>query len=180
MTVLRISGHLGAGKSTIAKELANHYDYEYISTGGIFRDMAKKAGMSIEDFFAQMKNDPELEKSIDAEQEDYMNTNDNLIVDGRMAPWLSCKFKSINILLSVDEDTGIRRIMERRKDGAISFEETRASVQRRFKEEQERYLSLYGILNHFDPSHFDIIIDTTNISPDKVFVQICNEIDYQS
>ena len=41
---ISITGDLGSGKSTVAKQLAKDLGFDYISTGTIFREIAKEYG----------------------------------------------------------------------------------------------------------------------------------------
>jgi cytidylate kinase len=63
--IITIGGNLGAGKTTLAGKLAAALGYEELYVGGIFREMAAEKRLSIEEFYAQIKNDPALEREVD-------------------------------------------------------------------------------------------------------------------
>lgn len=44
---ISITGDLGSGKSTVAKQLAKDLGFDYISTGTIFREIAKEYGIDV-------------------------------------------------------------------------------------------------------------------------------------
>ncbi len=44
------AGLHGTGKSTIAKTVAQHFNFSYYSTGMAFRELAKEKKMSLEEF----------------------------------------------------------------------------------------------------------------------------------
>lgn len=98
--IIRVSGNVGSGKTTLCEMLAKELGYKYYYTDQIFRDMAKEKNLSIEEFYEQMKNDPETEKRIDIKQMNIMLETDDIIVQGRMATekkdWHSCgKFQIV-------------------------------------------------------------------------------------
>jgi adenylate kinase family enzyme len=45
--IITLGGHLGAGKSTLGKKLAEHFSYRQYSTGGLMREMASDRWVSI-------------------------------------------------------------------------------------------------------------------------------------
>src|SRR5487761_2208604 len=101
--IITIGGNLGAGKTTLANNLANELHYAQLYVGGIFREMAAEKNLSIEQFYAQLKEDPSVEQEVDQRQATMMREKDDLIVQGRVA-WYFAKsspFKVFNILLTV-------------------------------------------------------------------------------
>lgn len=170
MAVIRVTGHIGSGKSTLCKALAKELDYEYHYTGGIMRQMASEKDMSIEKFYKWLEQNPAMEEEIDNFQEDLMIKNDNLIVEGRMAPFLSCAFKTVNILLKVRPEEGARRLQQRPENKNNTVEELMRMVKERTDEERKRYFKLYDLDDHLDENDpiFDKIIDTTHVTVDSV------------
>lgn len=80
MAIITFGGDLGSGKTTLAKRVAEALNYQELYVGGIFREMAAEKGMSIEEFYAQMSEEPELEKAVDVRQEKLMKERDNVVV----------------------------------------------------------------------------------------------------
>src|SRR5258708_3743076 len=102
MAIITIGGNVGAGKTTLAVRLANELGYKTLSMGGTFREMAAERGMTIEEFYGKLKNNPDLEKSADRAQRDLMQKEDDLVVQGRIA-WFFAKeslFTIFNIFLA--------------------------------------------------------------------------------
>lgn len=138
------------------------------------REMAKERGLSIEEFYSELKGDPELEKSVDSRQEQAMRERDNLIVQGRVA-WHFAKkspAKTFNVFLAVHPQEGARRLAQREENRVKTEEEVRWAAAQRERDEIERYKALYDIDNHLDPKHYNFIIDTTDISPPGVALTI--------
>jgi cytidylate kinase len=160
MTVIRVSGDPGSGKTTLARTLAIELGYEFSYTGGIFRQMAEEKGKSIEEFYTEMKNNPDLEKEIDSRQAQLMDTGRDLVVDGRMAPFMPCHFPTINLLMKVSPEEGARRLKNRSENSALPLEEVQKRAEKRVREERERYKALYDIEDHLDEKAFDIVLNT--------------------
>lgn len=178
MAIITIGGNLGAGKTTLAAKLAPALGYEEFYVGGIFREMAAERGMTIEEFYATIKDDPKIDRAVDERQAKLMREKDNLVVQGRVA-WYFAKqspFKTINLLLTVDPAIGAERVGERKENVGKSADEVTRVTAERTTVECERYKTLYGIEDYFDPAHYDIILDTTKLTREAVFESITEQL----
>jgi CMP/dCMP kinase len=164
MPIIRISGYPGAGKTTIAKRLAADLGYDYFYTGGLFREMARARGQSIEDFYRALKDDPGAEAEIDNRIAKLMEEKDNLVVEGRMAPFQKSPYKTINILIKVSPSEGARRQAERPENAGKAVAEIEKLTAERIRNEREHYYRLHGIKNHLAESAFSIVVDTTELA----------------
>ncbi len=169
MAVIRVSGNPGSGKTSLCQRLATKLGYEYFYAGKIFRDLAKQKGLTIEEFYSFLALDPSQEQAVDDYQTKLMQTKDNLVVEGRIAPFLPCSFAKVNLLLTVDPDEGARRQKNRPENAVFSIEQIKQRTVTRVTDEHAHYKMLYGIDDHFDPKHYDVAIDTTGKDLDKVF-----------
>lgn len=172
MAVIRVSGDLGSGKTTLCEKLSEVLQYKNYYTGSTIREIAAQRGMIIDDFFKALENEPDLEKEIDARQEQLMMTQDNILVQGRMAPFLGCGFKAINVYIAVDPMVGAQRMSKRPEYQGLSIEQIVEKARKRVLTEKERYRKLYGVNNHLDLSKFDIYVDTTHLTKDESLVKI--------
>jgi len=172
--IITIGGNPGAGKTTLANRLANAMHYEQLYVGGIFREMAAQKNLSIEQFYEQLKDDPAIEQAVDKRQADMMYEKDNLIVQGRIAWYFAQQspFQVLNVLLTVEPATGAKRSGERKENVGVSTDEMMIATGEREKTERERYAMLYGIKNHLDPSHYNLVIDTTSLTEQEVFEKV--------
>lgn len=178
MAIITIGGTIGAGKTVLANRLASALEYEELYVGGIFRAAAAARGVSIEEFYASLKNDPDLEKQIDEQQANLMNKKQDLIVQGRVAWYFAKKNASpaIHILLTVDPSIGAKRKIKQGLYAGKSVEAVAAVQKKREQNERDHYRSLYGIKDHLDPKQYDIVLDTSSLSEDEVFEKIRTEI----
>ncbi len=165
--VITICGVLGSGKSTAAKRVAEALGYSHFSGGDFMRAMAAERGISLADFSVLAETDPEIDKEIDRRQKDFMNTNNEFVIDSRLGWfWAPDSFK---VFLTLDLDTAASRVFadieNKARGGEMqgtpeTFEDVKARLAERFESERKRYYGYYVIENHFDPKHFDLVIDT--------------------
>ncbi len=155
MAKITIFGLAGTGKSSTAKELAGILNYEYRSTGNMFREMAEEAGMGLNEFEIVCQANPNHDRELDARTADYGKTHDNFIFESRLA-WHFIP-DSFKIMLVCGQEERIKRVAEREsKTVELVTEQTlhrESSIYRRFKE-------FYDIDDINDPSHYDLIVDT--------------------
>jgi len=176
--IITIGGNVGAGKTTLANKLANSLHYEQLYVGDILRKMAAEKNLSIEQFYAQLKDDPAMEQAVDKRQATAMRERDNQIVQGRVA-WYFAKsspFEIFNILLTVAPATGAQRSGEKKENIGKTTDEMVIADANREKMERERYRMLYGIENHLDPAHYDFALDTTSLTEREVFEKAMAEV----
>lgn len=166
--IIRVSGHPGAGKTVLCQKLSQELGYGYTYAGKIFREMAAERGKSIEDFYLWLADHPEMEKEVDERQAKLMREQDNYVVEGRVAPFLPTPFKAINVLMTINPEVGLTRQSWRPENSGRSLELLRQKSEVRLATERERYRQLYGIEDHFSEKHFDIVVDTTDLTPEQV------------
>ena len=82
---ITVSGLPGSGTSTISRLLAEYYELELISSGEVFRRIAKEKGMSLSEFGTMAEKDPSIDLAIDKNQRDIIRSQDNLILESRLA-----------------------------------------------------------------------------------------------
>ena len=63
MTIVTIGGLPGSGKTTVAKILAEKLRLEYVNAGDIFRNLAAKKGLTLEEFGIFAENNPSVEQT---------------------------------------------------------------------------------------------------------------------
>ena len=177
--VITIGGNLGAGKTTLAANLSKKLGYEELYMGGLMREMAAEQQMAIEQFYLRLKENPELERSLDERQEKMMREKENLVAQGRVA-WFFAKkspYKVFNILLTVTPAVGAQRVGQRSKNEVgKNTGDIAAANAFRANLEMERYKNLYGIENFLDPAHYDFILDTTSLTEQEVFETVTQKI----
>jgi len=165
--IISITGDLGSGKSTVSKLLCEQLNYDHIYTGKIQRAIAQKYNMTTLELNKYAETHPEIDEEIDATFK-LLNDSTDLIVDSRLA-WFFIP-KSFKVFLKTDVIVAANRIVndnQRENEGYSSKEEAVVKIIARKTSEHKRYMDFYGI-DCNDLSQFNLIIDTSFISPEKV------------
>jgi cytidylate kinase len=169
---ISISGDLGSGKSTVCRYLKEKYGLNVYSIGRIQRSLAQKYNMDVLAFNKYMETHPEIDEEIDTELTKIGRLDQDMVLDSRMA-WHFVP-DSFKVYLTVEIDEAARRIMNDQR-GKIetysSIEDAKESLIARKKCENLRYITKYGV-DCSDMSNYDLIIDTTSITPEQVAEKI--------
>lgn len=169
MAKISIFGLAGTGKTTAGRLLAEKVSYRYISTGNMFRDKALSMGITLQELEKISNDNPNFDKDLDKQTEDFGKSNDDFVIESRLA-WHFVP-DSFKIKLDCDFDVRIGRIAKREgKD----FEKVKSETMERESLIRERYKAYYGIQVYENDSNFDFIIDTTSIMPDEIVQNIIN------
>lgn len=160
--LVAVSGRHGAGKTTLAKAIASHFNLTYVSAGEIFREMAQNHEMDLIEFTRYAEDHPEIDRQIDQKMQAEAKKG-NRVLDSQLAYYFSKDLNPINILVFAKEEDVIRRVSERE---GISLEKAREEVKTREKNERQRFMDLYGV-DLWDPKDFDLMINTSRISKHK-------------
>jgi len=155
---ITVSGLPGSGTTTLSRLLAEYYELELISSGEIFRKMAKERGMSLAEFGALAERNPSIDLDIDKNQKSIIHTQDNIILESRLAGHMAQGVPNVlKIWIKAPLLTRVKRIQRREK--SISFDGELEKTVEREKSEALRYKNYYGI-DITDLSIYDIVIDS--------------------
>ncbi len=141
--------------------------------------MALERGISLLELWKEAEHDGGIIDSIlDKRQKQFGLTKDNFIIDGRLA--FHFIPHALKIFLTIDPKEAARRIFEDKNRTSIvesheNIEEVVEKLKTRRASENERYMKYYGV-HIYDMDLYDIVIDTTWLSPDKVTEKIILEI----
>ena len=166
-----ITGHLGSGKSTIAKLLKKEYGFESISAGSIMRDLANQKGLSILEFQTSPSkfghSDDFVDSAIVAKNK-LIPEDRNVIFDARMGwHFLPESFKIFIVVSPYEAALRTYLTRDNKEESYTSVEETMNKLIERRVAENRRYKAIYNV-NCEDLNNYDVVIDTTFISPKEV------------
>ncbi len=153
--VITISGLHGTGKSSVADIVAKRFGLKRVSAGVIFRELAKKRGLTLEEFSIVAEDDESIDRELDA----LLKTTamkGNVLLDGQLAGWMAGDYANFKILLTASVDARVKRIAERDE---VSLEHARRETLNREKSERQRYLEFYGV-DISDQSIYDLVLNT--------------------
>lgn len=167
--IISLSGDLASGKGTVSNILTADLNYGIYRNGEYFRKLAKEMGMDVTSFNVYVKEHPEIDRQIENSAAEYAKQNDNFVIDARLG-WYAVP-ESFKVYLKVDLDVSAQRAFydEKRKstEKFNTVEEQKQDIIRRYNYENERYWNLYQIRKN-DMSNYDLIVDTTDKTPEEV------------
>jgi len=139
---ITVSGLPGSGTTSLSRYLAEHHGFDMISAGEVFRQLAKEHNMELAAFGRLAEEDPSYDKMIDARQKEIAQTQNNIIVEGRLSGWMVPQ-ADLKIWLHAPIGCRIKRIATR---DAVTDERTaEALTLEREACEAGRYRSYYDI-----------------------------------
>ncbi|MCK4484887.1 MAG: AAA family ATPase [Candidatus Thorarchaeota archaeon] len=153
--VITIGGLHGTGKSSVADLVAKRFDLRRVSAGVIFRELAKKRGLTLEEFSIVAEDDESIDRELDASLKTAAMKG-NVLLDGQLAGWMAGDYADFKILLTASLDTRVKRIAERDE---VNLEHARLETLNREASEKERYLEFYGV-DISDQSIYDLVLNT--------------------
>ena len=167
LPIIAVSGPHGSGKSTAARNVAEILGYEYISAGELFRDMAEKQDMNLEEFSKQAELKEEIDRYIDNKTLELGKTRDNIVIDAQLGGWMLKDVADMLVYITAPFDVRVQRIAQREnKQIETIIKETKT----REESEKGRYQKLYKI-DITDLTIYDLIINS-----DRFNVTECVEI----
>lgn len=173
MVTITISGTPGSGKTTVTNLLEKKLGIKSVYSGEIFRKLAKKYKMTLEEFGKYCEENSEVDKELDDNQIKILKKG-NVILEGRLSGWLAYKNKISAFKVAIDADLHIRasRIVKREKG---SIEKRKKEILKREKSESIRYKKYYNI-DLKDTSIYDTVIDSSDKNPQETVNIIINKL----
>lgn len=170
--IIAISGLPGSGKSTISDMLAKKLGYKRYSIGDLRGKMALERGMTIDELNKLGEKEDWTDREVDEYQTKLGQEEDNFVIDGR----ISFHFipRSFKIFLDVELKEAARRIFKNQRPDearAQSAEELEVRMVARAQHDDRRYKKYYSITFQ-DKSKFDLVIDTTHLTPEEILDRI--------
>lgn len=158
---IAISGDPGSGKTSFAGKVAEHMGYELITTGNIFREMARERGITITELNKMAETNKEFDHKVDEFLVSLNERPGHIVLDSRMA-WHFVK-GAFKIRLTVDPEIAATRIFGDRAELRERFEDVETAIEdvkARRRSEIKRYYDLYQV-DIADEDNFDLVIDTS-------------------
>jgi len=181
MTILCISGEIGSGKTTIAKILAQNLDFDFLSTGELYRTIANKLDKTVLELNQIAEKDDLIDTRINDELVKLNSSSKRCVVDSRLA-WFFIP-KSLKIYLTVAPLTAAKRVHldKNRKNEKImmSLEDQVKVIEDRRRLEINRFKKKFGI-DCADLNNYDIVIDTTYLDATETFQKIINHAQFKN
>ena len=167
MVNVTVSGHPGSGTSTLVRGLMDRFGWTSLNGGDVFREEAKRRGMSLGDFGELCKNELDVDRSLDELLRQRMQGPDAAnIVESRLAGWWAYRLElpCLRIWLDVSDEERARRVSEREGltlENALEANRARAGV------DGERFLLLYDLVPE-DPEPYTHVLDATTLNASQI------------
>jgi len=174
--IITIGGPPGSGKTTVGRLLALKLEYEFISTGMIFREMAKEKGLGLTEFSELAKNDHDIDKELDKRVVGM--AKGNLVLEGRLAAYMLHLngIRAFKIWVDAHAHTRAQRIAGReKKDPEVVMKENRE----REECEHERYKKIYDIDSR-SLAVYDMVVHSDDVTPEEVVTQIVERLEHDN
>jgi cytidylate kinase len=162
--LITISGPAGSGKSTAAAALADRLDYDHVSGGDIFRELADEKGLTPLELNKRAEEDDAIDRDLDRRLREVAAERDDLVLESRLAGWMAGEHADLRVWLDAPLSVRARRISER-EDKSVDL--ARRETQDRANSEARRYQDYYGI-DIENLEIYDLVLNTARLDPDGV------------
>ena len=167
--IISISGKPGSGKSSIAKIISEKLKMKRYYIGAIRREMARKKGMTIQEFNKLGEKEDSTDKEVDDFVKRLGKKEDKFIIESRTA--FHFIPHSLKIFLDVSDEKGAKRIFNEKKEALEkrneplykNIEEVKKKNKERMESDNKRYKKYYNI-EWNNPKKFDYFLDTTDLT----------------
>jgi len=167
--IITITGKPCSGKGTVSKIFCKKYNFEYVCTGDMFRELAKSYGY--DDILEFQKDEvcKNADEIVDNKTSELGKTSidKNIVVDSRLA-WHFIP-KSYKVFIDIDWETAGERLINANRSNEQAKDITSAinKLKNRWQEENSRYLELYNT-NNLNLNNYNLVISSKNKSPEEV------------
>jgi cytidylate kinase len=159
--VIAIGGPIAAGKSTIARALASRLGLPVVSAGGVFREVARRRGVSVVELNRLAEHDPQIDRDLDRLQGELARGGP-CVVESRLSGWMvEADFK-----VWLEAPLPIRAARVAAREGQ-PVEQASGDLMIRERSEWARYRALYGI-EMTDRAPFHLVVDTSRWDVDVI------------
>ncbi len=161
---ITVSGHIGSGKTTVSKFLSELTSYEVYSGGYFFRKLSDEAGISLEQMNLNAEKDDGIDVSLNNMIRDFLRSHDNVIVESRLAGWISYSsgIPAFRVFLDATREERTRRVSKRENNRDMA-----QKVVMREESENFRFREYFNF-NMEDKSIYDVVIDTEKGTADEI------------
>jgi CMP/dCMP kinase len=174
---ITISGRPGSGKSAVASGVAESLRLRHVSAGDFMREMAAERGMTILELSRSAEAGDAIDREIDERTVRFAQGDADFVMDARLG-WHFVP-DSFKVFLDVRPEVAARRVYTAGRGTEhenVSLEDTLTAIGARTESERKRYLNYYG-LDYTIHDHYDLVVDTSDLTLDEVVREILEHID---
>jgi cytidylate kinase len=163
--LITISGVPGSGKTTVAKLLAARLGLPHVYAGDLYRQEAKRRGLTLEEFNLLCERDHSIDRALDAAMAERARQG-NVVLEGRLAGYLAAEnaLDALKVWLDASDEVRAQRVGQREgRDWRAVLDENRL----RHGSDAKRYKTIYG----YDPGDtgvYDVVLSTDDRTPEAL------------
>ncbi|ABL78030.1 (d)CMP kinase [Thermofilum pendens] len=161
--VVAVSGTPGSGKTTYARFIAERYNLRYVSSGSLFREMAKKLGVDLIRLHSMAEENEDIDRAVDSRAIEEAKKG-NVVIEGHLAVWLLKDIADVKVIFDAPLEVRARRIAQRE---SIPLEKALEEIKIREKSNYERARRYYN-LDIRDYTVADLVVNTYPLDVEAV------------
>jgi len=174
---IAISGRIATGTSTLAKNLEKMLGWKRINVGDIQREFDRKRGMD-EHFSGSDTRDDQWERDLEAMTKKKLSEEERLIYEAWLAGFIARDIKDVlKVLLVCRDELRIDRLVNRDN---MTVEEAKKQIESREKGNIAKWKKLYGDYDFWNPTYFDLVIDTYSSGPHETVGKVLDKLGYKN
>jgi CMP/dCMP kinase len=159
--IVTVSGEIGAGKSTVAKALARSLGLRYLSAGELFREEARRRGLSLAAMGRLAERDQAIDRELDRIQTEAARAG-GVLVDSRLSGWLI----EGDLRIWLRAPLAVRAARVAARDG-LSLGQALSELRDREDSERRRYRATYQI-DLTDLGRYHVVLDSAIWSAQEI------------
>lgn len=163
--LITISGVPGSGKTTVARLLAERLGVPHVYAGDLYRQEAKRRGLSLAAFNELCEGDHSIDRALDAAMAEHARRGD-VVLEGRLAGFLAAEngLDALKVWLDASDETRARRVAQR--EGS-DWQEVLEVNRVRHQSDASRYRAIYGY-DLSDHGVYDVVLATDDQTPEQL------------
>jgi len=186
--LITVSGFAGSGKSSLADSLGKSLNLEVIHASALLKEMWVSGIKDLEHESIKKVNgwweSEEAKKIMENRKTDHsydlaldeklkkIAEKGNIILDSWTMPYLY-KGKAFRVWLSASAEVRAKRVSKRDN---LEYEKVLAKIKERDSQTKSLYETLYNFSMGDNLEVFNLVIDTDNVSQEKVFEKVLDKI----
>lgn len=155
---IALAGQLGAGCTEVARLISKKTGVKVFNSETLIRRLIAESGTSFRNFQEYVASgEVNIDKLLDSLIADIVNTEKNVVIEGRSAFFLLNRNDIFKVLLVADDDFRAKRVSSRR---GIGLEEAKGNIKHSDEERRNLVKRFYDV-EWLDPKLYDMVINTS-------------------